>query len=64
MSTGKFCRLFGPVSGSLLSLGVIPALPRSIPRPSLPKISLSVIWIFKPGESPAFGGFVKRTPAP
>ena len=33
-STGKFCRSFGPVSGSLRSLGVTPLLPRSIP--SLP----------------------------
>src|SRR5437660_10793518 len=35
--TGKFCRLFGPISPSQLSFGVIPNGLRSIPRPPLEK---------------------------
>ena len=30
--TGKFCRLFGPVSASCASFGVTPSAPRSMPR--------------------------------
>src|SRR5262249_58691435 len=37
---GKFWRWFGPGSGSAGSLGVTPSLPRSIPRPVLPKMRL------------------------
>lgn len=35
---GLFCRLFGPVSGSCVSLAVGPSSFRSIPRPALEKI--------------------------
>src|SRR5262245_30051814 len=38
--TGKFCRLFGPVSGSCASFGVTPLEARSMPRPLLEKIEL------------------------
>src|SRR5690242_16731753 len=31
--TGKFCRLFGPVSASFRSFGVTPSRCRSMPRP-------------------------------
>ena len=37
-NTGKFCRLFAPVSPSHESLSVTPFWSRSIPRPSLEKI--------------------------
>ena len=41
-SLGKFCRLFGPASGSLGSLGVLPSPngsgPRSIPRSPFEKM--------------------------
>ena len=30
--SGKFCKLFGPVSTSFVSLGVTPKSPRSIPK--------------------------------
>ena len=38
VSTGKFCRLFAPVSVSPGSFGVTPLLPRSMPRRPLPAI--------------------------
>jgi hypothetical protein len=37
--TGKFCRLFAPVSGSLPSLAVTPPF-RSMPSPPLEKMEL------------------------
>jgi hypothetical protein len=46
-STGKFCRLLGPVSASPGSLGVTPSGARSMPRPplswmELPRMALPV----------------------
>src|SRR5438046_8989573 len=42
--TGKFCRLFGPVSVSQLSLAVTPATGvRSIPTPTFEKMELARI---------------------
>lgn len=41
--TGKFCRVLGPTSGSLLSLGVTPSLFSSMPSPPglpFPKMEL------------------------
>src|SRR5436309_1820743 len=45
--TGKFCRLFAPVSGSWLSLGVTPTGPRSVPRAPLLKMEFFriVFWM-------------------
>ena len=38
VSTGKFCRLFGPPSKSPKSFAVRPLFPRSIPSPALETI--------------------------
>ena len=54
--TGKFCSWFGPVSVSVPSLGVIPIVPRSIPRPLLEKMELPRIELLLPNET--------RTPGP
>jgi hypothetical protein len=40
-STGKFCRLFAPVSASAGSFGVTPTVPRSMPSPPFPRITLA-----------------------
>ena len=40
LRTGKFCRLFAPVSMSPTSFGVTPAGARSMPRPLLARMLL------------------------
>lgn len=49
---GKFNNPFGPVSVSPLSLGVTPAVPRSIPSPALAKIEFpEILLLFPPAKS-------------
>ena len=43
VSTGKFCRSFGPVSESPASLSVTPLPPRSIPSPAFAEMLLRLI---------------------
>src|ERR1700674_5567410 len=56
VSTGKFCRLFGPVSASHGSLGVTPAGARSIPSAPFEKIELALTLLAVPD--------CRKTPAP
>src|SRR2546423_10184152 len=55
MITGLFCRLFGPVSASQLSLGSMqlgsPSNSRSIPRPALEKMELPRMALLMAGSS-------------
>src|SRR6185295_5439289 len=46
--TGKFCRLFAPVSTSLRSFAVTPAGERSIPSPAFEKIEFERIALLVP----------------
>jgi hypothetical protein len=55
-STGKFCRLFAPVSTSAASFGVTPTVPRSMPSPTFPTITLARTELRVPAGS--------LTPAP
>ena len=48
VNTGKFCRLFAPVSASPTSLRVTPLSLRSIPILPLEKILLVEIWLPAP----------------
>ncbi len=47
-TTGQFCRLFAPASGSPASLAFSPSLPRSIPSATFSNIELPSIALLMP----------------